>query len=149
MAQQAGARRRPAKPAAGAGAQAPGFPWTRLILDGLGFALLALSLTSILSSLHAEGAIAEPLGRFLYLTFGWLGPIAAVWPGVIALILLAQRIAPRPWPRARLSAGAGAMLAALGLAALEAFRRGGWDAGPANGIGGGGIVGRAIAQTLV
>jgi len=121
-----------------------GVQWTRLSLDAAGFILLALSLTALLSALHAEGAIAEPLGRFLALTFGWLAAIAALWPAVIALVLLSQRVNPQPWPWARLVAGVGATLALLGLAALEAFRRGAYDAAP-----GGGYVGQALAQTLV
>src|SRR5438105_15477465 len=112
MTQQAGARRRPTK--AAPGGQGLRIPWARLAADGIGFVLLAISLISLLSALHAEGAIAEPLGRFLALTFGWLGPIAALWPAVLALVVLSHRVAPGPWPWTRLTAAAFATLALLG-----------------------------------
>src|SRR4051812_2086330 len=98
MAQQARAKRRPVKGQPAASSLGSKIPWGRLGADALGFALLALGLTSLLSTLRAEGAVAGPLGRFLGLTFGWLAPGAALWLGALGLILIAQRIVPRPWP---------------------------------------------------
>jgi S-DNA-T family DNA segregation ATPase FtsK/SpoIIIE len=146
MAQQARVKKRPARAPAVAPAVpiAARIPWGRLGVDALSFVLLALALTSLLASIQAEGAIAGPLGRFLGLTFGWFAPAAALWLGAIGLMLIAQRIAPRPWPVKRIAATAAASLAILGLAALEARRRGSFEMVP-----GGGIVGRAIAESLI
>ncbi|HZT08296.1 MAG TPA: DNA translocase FtsK 4TM domain-containing protein, partial [Chloroflexota bacterium] len=87
--------------------------------------------------------MAQPIGRLLGRLFGWLAPGAAVWIGLVALLLISRRIHPRPWPWTRLGAGAVATFALLGIAALEAQRRGGPDDAP-----GGGLVGRWVADSL-
>src|SRR5437016_3317060 len=141
MAQQARAKRRTSR-----APDRPGLrvPWGRIASEALGFALLALSLTAFLAIVHPEGAVAGPLGRFLSLTFGWLAPGAATWLGALGLIQVTRRIIPQPWPWKRVAAATAASLALLGLAAMEARRQGSFEMTP-----GGGLVGRAVAETLV
>src|SRR5215212_3582616 len=118
MAQQARTRTRATKARPANKPLAPRIPWGRLLADTLGFVLLALSLVLLLSSLRPEGAVAETLGQYMGDVFGWLAPAAALWPGAVGLIVVAQRIAPRPWPWRQLAAAVAGSLAVLGLAAM-------------------------------
>lgn len=102
---------------------------------------MGLSLTSLLAVFRPEGSVAEPLNQWLSRAFGWLAAAAPVWLAAIAALLIARR--DQPWPWVRIIAAAAGTLALLGLADLEALRR-----GAVLDESGGGVVGHAVATTL-
>lgn len=112
--------------------------------DVAGLGLVALSLTALLALFRPEGSMAEPAARLLALALGWLAALVPVWVAVLGVLLISHGMAARPWPVARLLAGAAATLSLLGLAALEADRR----AVPFPETAGGGVVGRILADAL-
>jgi len=102
---------------------------------------MGLSLTSLLALFRPEGSLAEPLNQLLSRTLGWVAAAAPVWLAAGSALLIARR--DQPWPWIRIAAAAAGTLALLGLADLEALRRGVLF----DDIGGG-LVGRAVATTL-
>ncbi len=109
--------------------------------DVLGFVLMGLSLTSLLALFRPEGSVAQPLNELLSRALGWLAAVAPVWLAAASALLIARR--DQPWPWVRIIAAAGATFALLGLAALEAIRRGVLAEET-----GGGLIGRAIVANL-
>ena len=102
---------------------------------------MGLSLTTLLAVFRPEGSVAQPLNQWLSRALGWLAAAAPVWLAAIAALLIARR--DQPWPWVRIIAAAAGTFALLGLADLEALRRGVFFDET-----GGGLVGHTVATTL-
>jgi S-DNA-T family DNA segregation ATPase FtsK/SpoIIIE len=102
---------------------------------------MGASLTSLLAVFRPEGSLAEPLNQILSRALGWLAAAAPVWLAAGSALLIARR--GQPWPWIRIAAAAAWTFAILGLADLEALRR-----GMVLDDGGGGFVGHAVATAL-
>ncbi|MBM2810925.1 MAG: cell division FtsK/SpoIIIE [Chloroflexi bacterium] len=112
--------------------------------DVIGLCCIALSLIALLALFWPDGAVSGPLGGLVTRGFGWLAAVGPIWLAIAGVLLISHRVVPRPWPWIRLGAGGGLTIGVLGLAALEAHRRGLQSAEDS----GGGVFGRAIANAL-
>jgi DNA segregation ATPase FtsK/SpoIIIE, S-DNA-T family len=137
------------RPAGGGSARKPaGEPVTVRILNRYGadvaaLFLIAFSLIGLLALFRPEGVVAEPLGRSFQLVFGWLAPLILLWCGLVGVLVLSHRVHPGPWPWERIAGATIGTLSLLGIADLEALRRG------LERATGGGRIGDVLASVLV
>jgi len=144
------AQTRPVPRSAAGGARKPAFePLVARILfrygpDAAGLILIVFSLIGLLALFRPEGLVAEPLGRFFRLVFGWLAAVLLLWCGLLGVLILSHRVHPSPWPWERIAGATLGTLSLLGLAELEAMRRGSLDR-----TTGGGMIGDVLTSALV